>query len=65
MRYARGNVLYFVCSEFFHLLVNLLIESILLPSCISEGDSWVLGSSYFVFEGVLASESARSFSSIP
>ena len=36
--------LYFVCFEFFHLLVHLLVDSILLPCCCaSGGDSWVLG----------------------
>ena len=45
--------LYFVCFEFFHLLVHLLIESILLSFCISEGDSYVLGCRCFAFfEGV-------------
>ena len=58
--------LYFVCFEFSHLLVHLLMESILLPCCISDGDSWVLGCRCFAFfEAVLASESASSFSWIP
>ena len=58
--------LYFVCFEFSHLLVRLLMESILLPCCISDGDSWVLGCRCFAsFEDVFASESASSFSWIP
>ena len=58
--------LYFVCFDFSYLLVYLLMESILLPCCISDGDSWVLGCRYFAFfEAVFASESASSFSSIP
>ena len=55
----------FVCFEFSHLLVHLLMESILSPCCISDGDSWVLGCRCFAFfEAVFASESASSFSSI-
>ena len=57
--------LYIVCFEFSHLLIHLLMESILVPYCISDGDSWVLGCRCFAFyEAVFASESARSFSSI-
>ena len=59
------KLLYFVCFEFSHLLVHLLMESILLPCCISEGDSWVLGGRCFAFyKAVFASGSASSFSSI-
>ena len=55
-----------MCPEFSHLLVHLLMEGILLPCCISEDDSWVLGCKYFAFfEAVFASESACSFSSVP
>ena len=51
--------LYFVCFEFSHLLVHLLMESILLPCCISECESWVLGCRCFAFfEAVFANESA-------
>ena len=42
-------ILYFVCFEFSCLLVHLLMESILLPGCISECDSWVLGCRCFAF----------------
>ena len=43
------------------------MENILLPSCISEGDSWVLvvARRFAFFEAVFASESASSFSLIP
>ena len=58
-----------VCFEFFLFLVHLLMDQsllILLPCCISEGDSWVLGCRCFTFfETVFVSESASSFSSIP
>ena len=58
--------LYFMRFEFSHLLVYLLMESILIPWCISEGDSWVLGCKCFAFfEAVFAHESASSFSLIP
>ena len=58
-------LLYFVCFEFSHLLFHLLMESILLPCCISEGDSWVLGGRCFaLYKAVFASGSASSFSSI-
>ena len=53
--------LYFVCFEFSHLLFHLLMESILLPCCVSEGDHWVLGCRCFpFFKAVFASESASS-----
>ena len=59
-------LLYFMCPDFSHLLVHLLMEGILLPCCISEDDSWVLGCKYFAFfEAVFASEPACSFSSVP
>ena len=52
-----------VCSEFFHIVGHLLMESILLPCCISEGDSWVLVCRFFAFfEAVFACESFSSFS---
>ena len=55
--------LYFLCFEFPHLLVHLLMESILLPCCISDGDSWMLGCRCFAFlEAVFVSEAASSFS---
>ena len=57
--------LYFVCFEFSHVLFHLLMKSILVPCCISEGDGWVLGCRFAFFEAVFASESALSFSSIP
>ena len=62
MRYAKDS---FVCFEFSHLLIHLLVESILLPCCILEGDSRVLGCKCFAFsEAVFAIDSASSFFSI-
>ena len=51
-----------MCFGFSHPLVHLLTESISLPCCISEDDSWVLGCRCFAFlKAALASESASSF----
>ena len=66
MRYAKNNIFIFHLFWVFSSSGPFTYGDILLPSCISEDNSWLLGCRCFAFfKAVFASESARSFSSIP